>query len=114
MSDEDIRPGESCFDRCEGTVPTLCDGDVTNNYWYEGGVCQLDLVTKDQFINSIQRSPQARRDLPKITSCFEMLKLLEEVPLLPTEQEDDVTQRELNRADCLPFYTVYRGNLVDR
>lgn len=115
MSDEDPIVGEpSCFDRCEGVVPTLCDGDTTNNYWFEGGVCQLDRITKSQFINSIQRSPQARRDLPKITSCFEMLQLLEEVPLLSTVQEDDAQQSEFNRGDCLPFNTIYRGNLVDR
>jgi len=34
--------------------------------------------------------------------------------LLPTTQEDDLAQSEFNKADCLPYYTIYRGSTTDR
>jgi hypothetical protein len=108
----DIEP--SCWDQCDGVVPSLCDGDTTNNYWFEGGVCILDQVSKGQVVDIIQHNPQARRDLAKVTSCLEIHHLLEEVPLLTTIQEDDALQGEFNKGDCLPFYTVYRGSTTDR
>lgn len=108
----DIEP--SCWDRCEGVVPSLCDGDVKNNYWFEGGVCMLDQLHKRQVVDIIQHNPQARLDLARVTSCLEIHTLLAEVPLLSTTQEDDAAQSEFNKADCLPYYTVYRGSTTDR
>jgi len=111
----DIEP--SCWDRCEGmVVPSLCDGDVSNNYWFEGGVCMLDQggVGKAQVVDIIQHNPQARLDLARVTTCLEIHQLLEQVPLLPTTQEDDLAQSEFNKADCLPYYTIYRGSTTDR
>jgi hypothetical protein len=108
----DIEP--SCWDQCDGVVPSLCDGVTKDNYWFEGGVCMLDQLNKGQVVDIIQHNPQARLDLAKVTSCLEIHQLLEEVPLLTTIQEDDAMQSEFNKGDCLPFYTVYRGSTTDR
>lgn len=111
----DIEP--SCWDRCEGmVVPSLCDGDVSNNYWVEGGVCMLDTggVTKEAVVRTIRMNPTARRDLARVTTCQEIHQLLREVPLDSTVQEDDAMQSEFNRGDCLPYYTIYRGSTTDR
>lgn len=110
----DIEP--SCWDQCEGVVPSLCDGDTKDNYWFEGGVCMLDTggVGKAQVVDIIQHNPRARLDLARVTSCQEIIQLLYDIPLLPTAQEDDLTQSEFNKADCLPYYTVYRGSTTDR
>jgi hypothetical protein len=109
----DIEP--SCWDRCEGmVVPSLCDGDVSNNYWFEGGVCILDSLRKEQVVKTIRMNPFARRDLARVTTCLEIHQLLKEVPLDSTVQEDDAMQSEFNRGDCLPYYTIYRGSTTDR
>jgi hypothetical protein len=71
-------------------------------------------VGKAQVVDIIQHNPKARFDLARVTTCQEILQLLKDVPLLTTVQEDDATQSEFNKADCLPFYTVYRGNMTDR
>lgn len=110
----DIEP--SCWDQCDGVAPSLCDGDTSDNYWFEGGVCMLDQagVGKAQVVDIIQHNPKARLDLARVTTCQEILQLLEQVPLLSTVQEDDAQQSEFNKGDCLPFYTVYRGSTTDR
>lgn len=94
----------------------MCDGDTANNYWFEGGVCMLDTegVGRAQVVDIIQHNPQARLDLARVTTCQEILQLLEQVPLLSTVQEDDAQQSEFNRGDCLPCYTVYHGRTTDR
>ena len=96
-----------------GPPPTLCDGDTSNNYWVEGGICMLDTMTKTQVVYSIEHNPKARDDLKRVTTCEELLELLVHVPLLSTTQEDDEQQKMLNRTDSLPFYTVFRGNTND-
>lgn len=110
----DIEP--SCWDHCDGVVPSLCDGDTNHNYWFEGGVCMLDQagVGRAQVVDIIQHNPQARLDLARVTNCSEIHQLLEQVPLLPTAQEDDAQQSAFNQGDCLPCYTVYRGSTTDR
>lgn len=94
--------------------PTLCDGDTTNNEWFGEGVCLLDTMTKDQVIYAIQHNPKAREDLARVTTCEEVLDLLDKVPLLGKVGEGDEMQQKLNQVDCLPFYNVYRGNCCDR
>lgn len=108
MSDND---GSDACITGNGPPPTLADGDTLDNYWMEGGACLLDTMTKDQVVYVLQRNPLARQDLKRLTSCQELLALLDEVPLLPTKQEDDRDMALLNRGDCLPFYTIFRGNL---
>jgi hypothetical protein len=94
-----------------GFEPTLCDGDTTNNQWFEDGVCMLDTMTKDQVIYTISRNPSARDDLRRVTSCTEILNLLDQVHLLPSVEEEDELQQRFNKGDLLPFYNIFRGNL---
>lgn len=101
-------------DNCSCGSGTLCDGDISHNAWFTEGVCLLDTMTKDQVIYTISHNPFARRDLARVTTCQEILDLLQGVQLLPTVQEDDEEQKRLNSADCLPFYNLYRGNCNDR
>ena len=105
---EELDP-ENDIDAC--TRPSLCDGDTTNNQWFEGNVCLLDSLSSDQVIYSIQRNPVARVDLKRVTTCPELLELLDRVPLLPTTEESDLEQRRFNQGDSLPFYNLFRGNL---
>lgn len=107
MSDPDDCP-------CEGPPPTLCDGDTTNNEWFESGICMLDSMCKEQVINVLQRNPKARDDLKRVTSCQELHDLVDAVPLLSGVNEDDAMQVRLNSTDCLPQYTIFRGNTGDR
>ena len=94
----------------EGPPPTLCDLDTSDNEWFESGVCLLDSMSRDQVIFTLQKNPKARLDLKRVTSCIDLHELLDQVPLLQVEQEDDHLQKVFNQGDCLPFYTVLRGN----
>jgi len=106
MSDQD-----DCNNPCGGPGPTLCDLYTGGpNEWIESGVCMLDNLRKDQVIYIIERNPKARDDLKKVTSCQELIDLVDQVTLLPDERQDDAQQSAFNRADCLPQYTVFRGN----
>lgn len=106
MSDE--------IDTCGGPSSTLCDGDTANNCWIEGGRCMLDDLRKDQVVYIIERNPKARDDLARVTTCVEILELLSLVPLMSGQQEDDAQQSRFNQGDCLPQYTIFRGNTSDR
>lgn len=97
-----------------GPLPTLCDLDTDNNHWFTEGVCMLDTMSKAQVVYVLQHNPRARCDLPKITTCQELLDLLNTVPLLSGKRDDDRLQSAINTSDCLPFYTVYRGNLSNK
>lgn len=99
---------------CGGPPPTLCDGDTSNNEWIEGGVCMLDTLCEDQIIYIIQRNHKARADLARVTTCQALLDLLPLVPMLPGTNEDDAQQTRFNQQDCLPQYTIFRGNNGDR
>jgi len=110
MSGDDQNP----VDPCDTAPPSLCDGDTTNNCWFEEGVCLLDTMSKQQVVYTIQRNPKARQDLAKVTTCEPILQLLKDVPLLGTTQEDDAQQRRFNQVDSLPFYTLYKGNTNNR
>ena len=74
----------------------------------------LDNLRKDQVVFIIERNPKAREDLAKVTTCEEILDLLKLIPLLHGKQEDDEQQSRFNQGDCLPQYTIFRGNNNDR
>jgi hypothetical protein len=97
----------------EGPGPTLCDLDTSNNEWVEGNgsICMLDNMCLDQVVYVLQRNPKARADLIRVTSCLELHDLLDKVPLLSGQKEDDHLQSTFNSGDCLPQYTIFRGNL---
>jgi hypothetical protein len=109
MSDTD-----DCDNDCAGPRPTLCDGDTTNNEWVDSGICMLDSMDLDQVVYVLQRNPKARDDLVRVTSCQELHELLDLVPILPAVREDDQLQSSFNSGDCLPQYTIYRGNNNNR
>lgn len=110
MSDNNDLPPDC--DAIEGQqLPTLCDGDTSNNYWFEDGVCMLDQMTPSQVTYAIQRNHQARNDLKRVTTCQDLHDLLDHVPLLNPNEEEDVAQKAFNEGTALPFYTVFRGNL---
>lgn len=112
--DPSVVGSEEC---CDDSPETFCDLDVTNNVWVEGivdvpagkrGICMLDSLTVDQVIYILEHDPQARIDLPKVTSNEALRRLVAEVPLLPRQDAADVEQ-SLDARAGLPFYTVFRG-----
>jgi hypothetical protein len=108
MSDPD------CDETCEDPRPSLCDGDTSNNEWFVNGVCMLDQMSKAQIVYSLEHNPVARQDLPRVTTCHELLELLQNVPLLSTVQEDDAAQQRFNQQTPIPFYSLFRGNCNNR
>jgi hypothetical protein len=96
----------------EGPQPTLCDGDITNNEWVDGNgsICMLDNMCLDQVVYVLQRNPKARNDLLRVTTCQELHDLVDKIPLLSGDKEDDRLQSAMNSGDCLPQYTIFRGN----
>lgn len=96
---------------------TLCDGERLNNVWVEGatesviGICMLDTLEEHQIVHIIQRDPQARIDLAKVTTNSYLLNLLERVPMLPSGNEGDQLQKEVNQNTVSPFYTQFRGQI---
>ncbi len=100
-----------CNPTPEVPVPTtLCDRDCSDNVWLEGSCCLLDTLTESQVVYTIQRNHQAREDLKRVTSNARLLELADTVPSLPTVEEGDRIQSEMN-AGSIPFYTVFRGRL---
>lgn len=99
---------------CE-PVPTLCDLDRRCNIWVEGadangqgGICMLDTMDECQVVNSLQRSVRAHEDLLRVTTNEYLRNLARTVPLLPTVNEGDELQKEINQ-NTIPFYSVFRG-----
>ena len=105
-----------------GPDGSYCDLNIENNVWVEGvvdlsasppkrGICMLDSISYDQMVYVLQHTPQARCDLPKVTSSPELLALLDRVKLLPTGNAADAANRHANaNPNDLPFYNVFRGN----
>ena len=95
---------------------TVCDGDTSNNIWFQPGPpgypgkCKLDLMTYGQVHRVLQRVPCAKRDLLRITTDQCLIRLANTTPLIVPPQEDNrVAQQRLLR-NSLPYYTVLRGN----
>lgn len=108
--------GCGCGDPLSPPVTTLCDLDRRNNVWVEGpvdsngngGICLLDTLDECSVINSLQRSQRAKDDLKRVTSNEFLRNLADTVPLLPTTNEGDTLQKEINQ-NSIPFYSVFRG-----
>lgn len=97
----------------EPRVGTLCDGDCSKNIWFVGGKCKLDQLTYDQVYFVLQRNPQAKNDLLRVTTDENLLLLAQRTPLISDEIENNVRPYKVinNPAQTLPFYTLFRGNL---
>lgn len=106
----------TCATDAVAPMPTLCDLDRRNNVWVEGavdengvgGVCMLDTMDECQVVNSLQRSQKAKDDMLKVTSNEFLRNLARTIPLLPTGNEGDQLQKEVNQ-NTIPFYSVFRG-----
>ena len=107
-----------------GCPGTKCDlyrqGD--KNVWVERGcssadvdvpgVCMLDTMTDEQVIYVLERDEKARADLLKVTSDPHLRELAMTIARLPTGQDDDKLQSEINRNHApasIPFYGLFRG-----
>lgn len=109
-----------CTCCCLGpAVPcTNCDRDRKNNVWVEGvtdengngGICMLDTMTRAQIVGVLEVNERARADLLRVTSNPELLHLASIVKRLPTQEEGDKLQTEMNNnKGTIPFYSVFRG-----
>jgi hypothetical protein len=92
---------------------SLCTGDCRNNIWYVDGKCKLDELTYDQVYFILQRNPNAKNDLLRITNCENLLRLARNSHLISDDIEDNLTPYRMinNPARTLPYYTLFRGDL---
>lgn len=83
------------------TPRTFCDGNVENNYWVDGivdlqrgmrGICSLDNMTEDDVVYILRQVPQARKDLPLVTTNPHLLRLLDQTSLNKTAFPFDAVQ----------------------
>jgi hypothetical protein len=96
---------------------TLCTGDKTNNIFFTSkapgfpGRCILDEMSFDDVYWVLQKIPQAKADLIRITSDPTLLALAKDTGLIesPLDESERLAHRE--NATALPFYTMFRGNI---
>lgn len=96
---------------------TLCTGETADNMFFRQGPpgypgkCLLDELTYDQVYFILQRVPQAKSHLERITRDPKLLELARTTPLIMSDIEaDDISRRRLD-ANSLPYYTLLKGNL---
>ncbi len=95
---------------------TVCDGDTTDNIWFQlrapgfPGKCKLDDLTYEQVHAVLERVPQARAHLLKITSDPVLIRLANTTRLRVAEIESNKAATDRINANTLPYYTVLRGN----
>jgi len=94
-------------------VGTLCTGDCTNNIWFVNKKCKLDQLTYDQVYFILQRNPNAKADLLRVTNDPHLLELARNSQLIADQFQDNMTPYRVinNPARTLPFYTLFKGNL---
>lgn len=97
---------------------TKCDGDTKNNVWVERGdenaigICLLDTMSEPQVIHVVERDETARQDLLRVTTDPRLQEIARTVPRLPTYEESDEQQKDINRsytAASIPFYAIFQG-----
>ena len=100
-------------DNCRSAPGTLCDGDCADNIWFVNGKCLLDNLTYDQVYFVLQRNPNAKKDLLRVTTDRNLLELARQSRLIMDTIQDDMSPYRVinNPARTLPFYTLFRGNL---
>lgn len=106
---EFVNPEKNCC--------TVCDGDTSNNIWYQPGInglegrCKLDELTFEEVYNVLIHVPSARKDLERITTDVRLLTLARESSLIsPERDEDEKFAKKVNSA-TLTLHTVFRGNM---
>lgn len=99
-------------DPCRQGTETLCTGDLTNNIWFQCGKCQLDLLRYEQVEFILQRNPNAKSDLLRITNDPVLIQIAMETRMITDDIEDNLIPYRVinNPQQTLPFYYVFRGN----
>jgi hypothetical protein len=72
----------------------------------------LDTMCEAQIIYVLERDDKARADLLKVTSDPHLRELARTVPRLPTVEQTDVEQANINQPNnsgSIPFYAIFRG-----
>lgn len=103
---------------------TFCTGDTDNNMFFVMGApgypgqCRLDQMTFEQIYLLLERNPDAKRDLLKITTDPILMTLANETKMCNNEQiEDNRAMDLINKGTAdgpdrtLPLYTLFKGNL---
>jgi hypothetical protein len=75
------------------------------------GRCILDELTYEQVYLVLERYPFAKRDLLRITTDPNLVRLANTVKLMVNEHEADQIVMDKFNARTLPFYTLFRGNV---
>ena len=105
------------FSMCDPCNPekkkSLCDGDCSKNIWFVNGKCKLDGLTYDQVYFVLQKNPNAKSDLLRVTTDPNLLELAKRSQLIADPIEDDNIPYKMinNPKNTLPFYTLFRGNM---
>lgn len=100
-------------DPCRQGVESLCTGDIANNIWYQNGKCLLDNLRYEQVEFVLQRNPNAKPDLLRVTDDPTLLQIARESSLVISDIQDNLTPYRVinNPKQTLPFYYVFRGNI---
>ena len=105
------------FDMCDPCnaekKQSLCDGDCSNNIWFVSGRCKLDNLTYDQVYFVLQRNPNAKNDLLRVTTDPNLIDLANHSSLIQDPIEMDLSPYRVinNPKNTLPFYTLFKGNM---
>lgn len=84
-------------------------------FWEPGapgfpGKCKLDLMTYSQVYAVLTRTPQAKKDLLKITDDPILRDMANRTPVTESDWEDGARVEKRLNANTLPYYYVLRGN----
>ncbi len=92
---------------------SLCDGDCSNNMWFVKGQCRLDQLLYDQVYFILQKNPNAKHDLLKITTDEKLRWMANTTRLVQSTIQEDIRPYNVinNPRNTLPFYTLFRGNV---
>lgn len=91
---------------------TVCTGDCSNNIWFTPGPpgfpgkCKLDELTYDQVEFVLSKNPSAKRDLLRITTDPNLIRLANETKMVGSDQQDSERFAERLHRNSLPIYTV--------
>lgn len=96
---------------------TMCDLDIVDNVWFQPGPpgflgkCKLDELTFGQVYMVLQRNPNAKADLLRVSSNRALRILASQSQLITDPLDDDRNAQKRIDANSLPFYTQMRGNI---
>jgi hypothetical protein len=94
---------------------TMCTGDRTNNVWFQSGApgfpgkCRIDDLTYGEVVYILSKNPFAKRDLLRITTDPNLVRLANESRMIESEGKDNERAADRVNANTLPFYTVFKG-----